>query len=72
MGELKVLITDKDERLKSAKETLQEAMDSNYEVIFVVGEKDGKMFISESYTSNVSRTLGLIELLKYNFVKNLV
>ena len=69
---LKVLVTDKDKRLKDAKKILQEALNSDFEIVFVVGEKDGKMVISESYASNVSRTLGLLELLKYRFVSGLI
>ena len=51
------------------KERLQEALDREYDEIFIIGMKDGMLCTTHSGYKSIEQKLGLLELLKFNLIQ---
>lgn len=51
------------------KKKLQEALDQEFESVFIIGYKDGLMCTSYSGYKSIEEKLGLLELLKHNLIE---
>lgn len=67
---LKVLITDKEGLIASAKEILEDALKENFEGVLVLGIKDGNIYRTTSKQKSVIQVVGLIELLKTKLLED--
>jgi UDP-N-acetyl-D-mannosaminuronic acid transferase (WecB/TagA/CpsF family) len=48
---------------------LQEAIDAEYDEVFIIGSKDGYLRTTYSGYKDIERKLGAIELLKFNMIE---
>lgn len=60
----RVLKTEKDSVKQEAKELLEDALKKDFETVFIVGVKDGKIDQRYSATLNVLEKIGMLESLK--------
>lgn len=52
------------------KEILAEAAEQNFESVFIVGYRDGDLHIKASGYNSLSKTIGLMEILKHHLINN--
>ncbi len=71
MSVVKVLNTNKQRQMSEANGLLNDALRENYENVLILGEKDGRMYLNDSYTVDVAKTLGHIELIKSKYLEGL-
>jgi hypothetical protein len=70
MGNLKVLVTDQQKRVESAKDVLETALEKGFETVLVLGLKNNVMFMDYSSSESVAKTIGQIEILKADYIKD--
>ena len=69
MSELKVLKTPSKGEQNEVQERLQEALDREYDEVFIIGMKDGMLCTTHSGYKSIEQKLGLLEILKHNLIQ---
>jgi hypothetical protein len=70
MSNLKVIVTDKERTIADVEDVLRDAIKIDYESILVVGIKGGDIYTNSSKQMDMAKTLGLIEIAKYELFKS--
>lgn len=68
MSGLTVIKTPSKGEQHEVKEKLQEAIDMEYDEVFIIGNKDGRLCTTFSGYKSIEQKLGLLELLKHNMI----
>ena len=69
MSNLKVLVTDKEQQKLDTKEVLQNALNSDFETVLLLGVKNGHMTMEFNCVPDVAKILGYIEVIKDDFLR---
>ena len=69
MSELKVLKPPTKGEQNEVQERLKDALDCEYDEIFIIGMKDGMLCTTHSGYKSIEQKLGLLELLKFNLIQ---
>ena len=51
------------------RQRLQEALEQEYDEVFIIGTKDGRLHTTYSGYKDIERKLGALELLKFNLIE---
>lgn len=69
MSEITVLKPPSKGKQNEVRERLQEAIDTDFDEVFIVGLKDGNLRTTYSGYKDIEQKLGVLELLKHNMIK---
>ena len=69
MSELKVLKPPTKGEQNEVQERLKDALDREYDEVFIIGMKDGMLCTTHSGYKSIEQKLGLLELLKHNLIQ---
>ena len=69
-NKLSILKTNQQSMIEEAKALLHKAVEKEFETVFIVGIKDKKMCINYSRSLNVVEKIGMLEILKHDWISN--